>query len=226
MTQEQDRPMTTEDLARAGERESARESEASPRDDSAGRQEDRGPEPNQEAGANEVPGGNQSEPDRDRIGSGDQRRLGEQTPTAESARLGVEEDRTGQGQGAPAEDQGASREPQGLAASEPQTDSSAGSVHQGGPDVAEAETSLIAAQEVNQYRSRWNDIQGGFVDEPRETLAKADQLVAEVIQQLTRTFADERGRFEEQWTRGADVSTEDLRLAFRRYRSFFNGLLR
>jgi len=150
-----------------------------------------------------------------------------------------EEDRTRQGEGAPAEQrsspreepivddqhQGASRESQGLAASEPQTGSSAGSVHQGGMDVAEAETSLIEAQEANEYRSRWNNIQGGFVDEPRETLAKADQLVAEVIQQLTRTFADERSRFEEQWTRGADVSTEDLRLAFRRYRSFFNGLL-
>jgi len=153
--------------------------------------------------------------------------------------LGAEEARTRQGEGAPAEprsspreeqivddqQQGAARESQGLAASEPQTGSSAGSVPQGGTDVAEAETSLIEAQEANEYRSRWNDIQGGFVDEPRETLAKADQLVAEVIQQLTRTFADERGRFEEQWTRGADVSTEDLRLAFRRYRSFFNGLL-
>ncbi len=222
MTQEQDRPMTTEDLARAGERESARESEAYPRDDSAGRQEDRGPEPNQEAG-----------------GTGDQRSLGEPTPTAEGAQLGAEEARTRQGEGAPAEpgsspreepmvdDQhrGASGEAQGLAASGSQAASSAGSVHQGGTDVAEAETSLIEAQEANEYRSRWNDIQGGFVDEPRETLAKADQLVAEVIQQLTRTFADERGRFEEQWTRGADVSTEDLRLAFRRYRSFFNGLL-
>ena len=149
------------------------------------------------------------------------------------------EDRTKQGEGAPAErrsswrkeqlvddqQQGAARESQGLAASEPQTGSSAGSVHQGGTEVAEAEPSLIEAQEANEYRSRWNDIQGGFVDEPRDTLAKADQLVAEVIQQLTRTFADERSRFEEQWTRGADVSTEDLRLAFRRYRSFFNGLL-
>ncbi len=215
--------MTTEDLARAGERESARESGASPRDDSAGRQEDRGPELNPEASGTE-----------------DQRSLGEQTSTAEGARSGAEEDRTSQGEGAPAEQrsspreeqivddqhQGASRESPRLAASEPQTGSSAGSVPEGGTDVAEAETSLIEAQEANEYRSRWNDIQGGFVDEPRETLAKADQLVAEVIQQLTRTFADERGRFEERWTRGADVSTEDLRLAFRRYRSFFNGLLR
>jgi hypothetical protein len=222
MTQEQDRPMTTEDFARAGERESTQQSEAYPRDDSASRQEDRGPEPNQEAG-----------------GTGDQRSLGEQTPTSEGAQLDAEEDRTRQGEGAPAEPgsslreeqlvddqhQGASRESQGLAASGPQTGSSAGSGHQGGTDVAEAEPSLIEAQEANEYRSRWNDIQGGFVDEPRETLAKADQLVAEVIQQLTRTFADERSRFEEQWTRGADVSTEDLRLAFRRYRSFFNGLL-
>lgn len=222
MTQEQDRPMTTEDLALAGERESARESGTSRRDDSAGRQEDRGPERNQEAG-----------------GTGDQRSLSDQTPTAEDAPLAAEEDRTRQGEGAPAEQrsspreerivddqhQGASRESQGSAAPEPQPGSSAGSAHQGGTDVAEAETSLMGAQEANEYRSRWNDIQGGFVDEPRETLAKADQLVAEVIQQLTRTFADERDRFEEQWTRGADVSTEDLRLAFRRYRSFFNGLL-
>jgi hypothetical protein len=222
MTQEQDRPMTTEDLARAGERESARESEPSSRDDSAGRQEDRRPERNREAS-----------------GTGDQRSPSEQTPTSEGARSGAEEDRTSQGERAPTEQrsspreeqivddqhQGASHESQGLAASEPRTVSSAGSIHPGGTDVAEAETSLIEAQEANEYRSRWNDIQGGFVDEPRETLAKADQLVAEVIQQLTRTFADERGRFEEQWTRGADVSTEDLRLAFRRYRSFFNGLL-
>jgi predicted lipid-binding transport protein (Tim44 family) len=153
--------------------------------------------------------------------------------------LGAEEARTRQGEGEPAEQRpspraeqivddqhrGSSRESQSLPASEPQTGSSADSVHRGGTEVAEAETSLIEAQEANEYRSRWNDIQGGFVDEPRETLAKADQLVAEVIQQLTRTFADERSRFEEQWTRGADVSTEDLRLAFRRYRSFFNGLL-
>jgi hypothetical protein len=222
MTREQDRPMTTEDLARAGERESARENEAYPRDDSAGRQEDRVPEPNQEAG-----------------GTGEQRSLGAQTPTTEGAQLGAEEARTRQGEGEPAEprpsprteqivdDQhrGSSRESQSLPASEPQTGSSADSVYQGGTEVAEGETSLIEAQEANEYRSRWNDIQGGFVDEPRETLAKADQLVAEVIQQLTRTFADERSRFEEQWTRGADVSTEDLRLAFRRYRSFFNGLL-
>jgi hypothetical protein len=221
MTQEQDRPMTTEDLARAGERESARESGPSRRDDSADRQEERGRERNQEAGH-----------------TGDQHSLDEPTPTAEGAQLGAEEARTRQGEGAPAEpgsspreepivdDQhrGASGEAQGLASGS-QTGSSAGSVHQGGTEVAEAEPSLIEAQEANEYRSRWNDIQGGFVDEPRDTLAKADQLVAEVIQQLTRTFADERSRFEEQWTRGAEVSTEDLRLAFRRYRSFFNGLL-
>lgn len=120
----------------------------------------------------------------------------------------------------------ASPESKGPAAPEAQAGSPAGIARQSATDGAGAETALIETQEADSYRSRWTEIQGGFVDEPREALARADQMVAEVIQHLTRTFADERSRLEEQWTRGADVSTEDLRLAFQRYRAFFNGLLR
>jgi hypothetical protein len=72
---------------------------------------------------------------------------------------------------------------------------------------------------------RWDDVQAGFVDEPRRAVQDADSLVAETMQQLANTFARERGNLEQQWGRGDNVSTEDLRIAFRRYRSFFKRLL-
>jgi hypothetical protein len=49
--------------------------------------------------------------------------------------------------------------------------------------------------------------------------------VAEVIKRLAQSFADERTRLEQQWSRGENVSTEDLRLALRHYRSFFDRFL-
>jgi hypothetical protein len=84
---------------------------------------------------------------------------------------------------------------------------------------------LFAPDRTQELRSRWDSIQTGFVDEPRETVEHADALVAEVIQQLARSFADEKSKLEQQWGRGNDVSTEDLRLALRHYRSFFDRLL-
>jgi hypothetical protein len=65
----------------------------------------------------------------------------------------------------------------------------------------------------------------GFVDAPRRAVEQADALVAELMQHLARTFADERGRLESQWDRGDDVPTDDLRTAFQWYRSFFERLL-
>jgi hypothetical protein len=86
-------------------------------------------------------------------------------------------------------------------------------------------TSLLATDETHTFRSRWDMIQTSFVDEPRQSVEQADGLVAEVMQRLAEMFADERGKLEGQWNRGDDVSTEDLRLALRRYRSFFDRLL-
>jgi hypothetical protein len=63
------------------------------------------------------------------------------------------------------------------------------------------------------------------VDEPRHAVEQADSLVAEMMQHLAQLFADERSKLEAQWTRGEDVSTEDLRVALQRYRSFFDRLL-
>lgn len=85
--------------------------------------------------------------------------------------------------------------------------------------------SLFAGDQAQRFRTEWNDIQIAFVDEPRGAVEKADGLVARVIQRLAQVFADERGRLEGEWSRGGDVSTEDLRLALQRYRSFFDRLL-
>ena len=84
---------------------------------------------------------------------------------------------------------------------------------------------LLAADVVGQLRSQWTDIQAGFVDEPRRAVERADGLVADAIKRLAETFSNERAQLEGQWDRGGDVSTEDLRLALQRYRSFFSRLL-
>lgn len=86
-------------------------------------------------------------------------------------------------------------------------------------------TPLFADDESTRLRTRWEQIQTGFVDEPRRAVEQADELVAQVMKRLAQVFSDERGQLEAQWTRGDDVSTEDLRIALRRYRSFFDRLL-
>ena len=84
---------------------------------------------------------------------------------------------------------------------------------------------LFLEDVANDLRTRWGDIQTGFVDEPRHSVEQADGLVAEVMKRLAETFAEERSKLEGQWSRGDNVSTEDLRLALQRYRSFFDRLL-
>jgi hypothetical protein len=71
-----------------------------------------------------------------------------------------------------------------------------------------------------EYRARWNIVQQGFVDSPQNAVREGDELVAQVIKGLAETFAEQRATLE-----GAHGSTEDLRLALRRYRSFFERLL-
>lgn len=85
--------------------------------------------------------------------------------------------------------------------------------------------SLFPEREEADFQRRWESIQTGFVDDPRATVKEADALVASVMQQLADGFAQERERLEGQWARGEDVSTEDLRVALQRYRSFFRRLL-
>lgn len=84
---------------------------------------------------------------------------------------------------------------------------------------------LFPTAEAEDLHRRWEAIQASFVDEPRRAVEEADALVAGAMKRLAETFAQERSRLEEQWDRGGDVSTEDLRIALQRYRAFFGRLL-
>jgi hypothetical protein len=76
-----------------------------------------------------------------------------------------------------------------------------------------------------ELRERWHGLQARFVDEPRDTVSEADALVAELLRDLAQSFDTARSKLEGQWSSGEDVSTEELRLTLKRYRSFFERLL-
>jgi hypothetical protein len=84
---------------------------------------------------------------------------------------------------------------------------------------------IYSDEQLNDLRSRWNQIQAGFVDEPRRALEQANALVDEAITQLADGFARTRENLDQQWKRDGAVSTEEMRQALRRYRSFFTRVL-
>lgn len=76
------------------------------------------------------------------------------------------------------------------------------------------------------YRSRWIEVQSEFVDDPSDSVRNADELIAELIENVSITFSRERSNLEEKWMNGNDVSTEDLRISMTRYRDLFDRLMR
>jgi hypothetical protein len=84
---------------------------------------------------------------------------------------------------------------------------------------------LFTQDLAESYRMRWTSIQSGFVDDPRRAVRSGDELVAEVITNLADTFSHERRRLETQLGQSGETSTENLRVALQRYRSFFERLL-
>jgi hypothetical protein len=79
---------------------------------------------------------------------------------------------------------------------------------------------LFAEGVASDFRAHWNIVQQGFVDDPQNAVREGDELVAQVIKSLAETFASQRATLE-----GKQGSTEDLRLALRHYRSFYERLL-
>jgi len=88
-----------------------------------------------------------------------------------------------------------------------------------------ARPALFERGELDTFNGRWSDVQASFVDEPRRAVQQADALVSDVIAEISNSFATQRGQLEGQWDRHGEVSTEDLRQIFQRYRSFFSRLL-
>jgi len=92
------------------------------------------------------------------------------------------------------------------------------------PDDDVETPALIDEEKVTGFRDRWQNVQTGFVDDPKQAVQQADELVAAVISALATTFAEHKSELEAQWRQG-EPATEELRIALRRYRSFFDQLL-
>lgn len=84
---------------------------------------------------------------------------------------------------------------------------------------------LFLADVDKDFRSRWDAVQRSFVDDPRQAVRQGDELVAQVMKSLAETFSNERVKLEAQLDQTDKASTENLRVALRRYRSFFERLL-
>lgn len=86
-------------------------------------------------------------------------------------------------------------------------------------------TSFLPEKTSAQADERWQQIQAQFVDDPRKSVGEAHALVGDLMQRIADAFARERNDLESQWSKGDDVSTEDLRVCLQRYRGFFSKLL-
>jgi hypothetical protein len=104
-------------------------------------------------------------------------------------------------------------------------DANAGNGHLAADGQAAQHNPLFPQNELQGFRSRWDQVQTSFVDEPRAAVEQADSLVASVVKRIAEQFAAEREQLEKQWDRGENVNTEDLRQALKRYRAFFDRLL-
>jgi hypothetical protein len=92
-------------------------------------------------------------------------------------------------------------------------------------DAAQTAERSVLVDDGDTLLARWKELQAQFVDDPRRAVEQADVLVNDVMQRIVQRFADERATLEQQWAGGKDASTEDLRVALQRYRSFFQRLL-
>lgn len=115
-------------------------------------------------------------------------------------------------------------EPTNVTAANTPTDSRFGQPGAGATQQTHANP-LFPENELQNFRSRWDQVQTSFVDEPRAAVEQADSLVASVVKRIAEQFASEREQLEKQWDRGENVNTEDLRQALKRYRAFFDRLL-
>lgn len=92
-------------------------------------------------------------------------------------------------------------------------------------DTTAGDAPLFTPDDAADYQAEWRALQADFVDDPREAVQRADELVAQVMQSLATTFTEHKHSLEEQWQRGDEAQTEELRQALKRYRTFFDRLL-
>ena len=116
-------------------------------------------------------------------------------------------------------------EPTEPAASADPTTAPAAPADPSAQSESSTEEVLFADDDLAELRARWAAVQASFVDDPKDCVQKADVLVSDLVEQLTSGFADARSHLVEQWARGEEASTVDLRVALMHYREFFQRLL-
>ncbi|MFE7528249.1 hypothetical protein ACFU7Y_21390 [Kitasatospora sp. NPDC057542] len=89
----------------------------------------------------------------------------------------------------------------------------------------EGEESLLPPDDADELRDRWRQVQTRFVDDPREAVSSADELVADLMRRLAENFAGRKRTLENQWNRDGKADTEELRVTLQQYRVFFDRLL-
>lgn len=92
-------------------------------------------------------------------------------------------------------------------------------------DAGRDSVTVLDPSASERLRGRWQEVQAGFVDEPRQSVTEADQLVGEVLDEVSRVFRDQRSELEAEWSGNTEPGTEELRQALQRYREFFDRLL-
>jgi hypothetical protein len=93
------------------------------------------------------------------------------------------------------------------------------------PEIEQSITTLFENGEAEHFRTVWLEVQGRFVDDPIDSVREADNLVNAVLENIEETLENKKMLLEDQWTSGGNVSTEELLLVLKQYRSFFNRLL-
>jgi len=162
-------------------------------------------------------------PDADRMTDADEGyRTADYRDTDRTADL-LEADRTtGAGEGDPTtRREGDLREPGTDWSAGPSTGATAGATTD---DRSTAADPLVAEDDAVDFRTRWEVIQQGFVDDPRNSVSEADKLVDDLLKRLSMSFEQQHQGLEKQWSDG-EPSTEDLRAALQKYRAFFQRLL-
>lgn len=100
-----------------------------------------------------------------------------------------------------------------------------GNAGTGRGDAAPRGDEPFVEADATRYQDRWYEIQTGFVDEPGHAVQSAGELLSEVIDDLNRRLTTELESLDARQGASGDVSTEDLRVTFQRYRSFFDRLM-
>lgn len=100
---------------------------------------------------------------------------------------------------------------------EPQPQPGAAGAQQGATPSLPELPPVLSEDEINDLRSRWLEIKASFPDDPITAVREAKQLVNECTDLLAERLEVRRDQ--------GEVSTEDLRLALRRYVAFYERLL-